>query len=136
MSTRVSVDKLGDAIMEQLLEYKNLTREVMVKAVEDAAKTVLTEIQKNAPVHSGPYKNRNRQPGAYKRSWRQKRTAESATGLSITIYSAQHYRLTHLLENGHAKRGGGRTRAFPHIAPAEEKGEEQLLRDIQRGLKQ
>lgn len=34
-----------------------------------------------------------------------------------------------------AKRGGGRTRAFPHIAPAEQKGIEQLTRDIERDLR-
>ena len=31
-------------------------------------------------------------------------------------------------------RGGGRTRAFPHIAPAEQAGIEQLTRDIERDL--
>ena len=34
----------------------------------------------------------------------------------------------------HAKRGGGRTRAFPHIAPAEQAGIEMLTRDIERDL--
>lgn len=29
------------------------------------------------------------------------------------------YRITHLLEHGHAKRGGGRTRAFPHWKDAQ-----------------
>jgi hypothetical protein len=38
------------------------------------------------------------------------------------------------LEFGHAKCGGGRTRAFPHIAPAEQTGIEQLTRDIERDL--
>ena len=39
-----------------------------------------------------------------------------------------------VLEFGHAKRCGGRTRAFPHIAPAEQAGIEQLTRDIERDL--
>ena len=43
--------------------------------------------------------------------------------------------LAHLLEHGHAKRGGGRTRAIPHILPAQEAAEEQLMNDIERGLK-
>lgn len=48
---------------------------------------------------------------------------------------SRRYQLTHLLEFGHAKRGGGRTRAFPHIAPAEQAGIEQLTRDIERDLR-
>ena len=46
----------------------------------------------------------------------------------------KRYQLTHLLEKGHAKRGGGRVRAFPHIAPAEQAGIRELEEGIKRGL--
>lgn len=36
------------------------------------------------------------------------------------IYNRLKPGLTHLLEKGHALRKGGRTRAFPHIEPAEQ----------------
>ena len=56
--------------------------------------------------------------------------------MQVTVYSPSRYMLAHLLEHGHAKRGGGRVRAIPHIAPAEEVGAEQLEQDILRGLKE
>ncbi len=41
----------------------------------------------------------------------------------------------HLLEFGHALRKGGRTRAFPHIAPAEEKAAQILEKEVEAALK-
>ena len=98
----------------------------MKKAVKAAGTTVRNEIRQNAP----------EQTGRYAKSWTSKTTAESATSMQVTVYSPSRYMLAHLLEHGHAKRGGGRVRAIPHIAPAEEVGAEQLEQDILRGLKE
>ena len=121
---KVNVEGLADAVMEELTEYNRLAEETMKKAVTKAGKTVRKEIQAGAPVKSGKYA----------KSWRTKKTKESSRILEVTVYSPSRYMLAHLLEHGHAKRGGGRTRAFPHIAPAEEAGEKQLEADIIRGL--
>ena len=56
--------------------------------------------------------------------------------MQVTVYSPSRYMLANRLEHGHAKRGGGRVRAIPHIAPAEENGAEQLEQDILRSLKE
>ena len=121
---KVSIDGLADAVMEELEEYNKLASETMKKAVDKAGKTVKNEIKAGAPVRTGKYA----------KSWTTKRTKETSTALEVTVYSPSRYMLAHLLEHGHAKRNGGRVRAIPHIAPAEEAGEEQLTQDIIRGL--
>ena len=125
MSNRISIDELSNAVMEQLDEYRELCVDEMKKAVKDAGKTVKTEINVSAPVRTG----------RYAKSWQSKTTAESYSDIEVTVYSPKRYMLAHLLEHGHARRGGGRVRAIPHIKPAEELGEEQLERDLTRALK-
>ena len=44
--------------------------------------------------------------------------------------------MTHLLEKGHANRDGGRTKAYPHIKPAEEEAVKEALKLIEEGVKQ
>ena len=134
MGKTIPVDQLASTIMEGLEEYADLITEDMKEDVKKAAETVQKEIKAEAPVHSGEYPNRKRKPGTYKKSWKKKTTKETSHELEVTVYSSQPG-LTHLLEKGHAKRNGGRTRAFPHIAPAQDKGEEQLLRDIERDIR-
>ena len=121
---RISVDQLAEAVMEGLTEYNKLATDTVKKAVKKAGNTVKNEIKGAAP----------RKSGKYAASWRTKTTKESSTSLHVTVYSPSRYMLAHLLEHGHAKRGGGRVRAIPHIAPAEAAGEQQLTQDIERGL--
>ena len=121
---RVSVDQMADAIMDGLLEYAELATDVMKDCVKKAGNTVKKETQAGAPVRTGKYK----------RSWAVKRQRETSSTLEVVVHSRNRYQLTHLLEKGHAKRGGGRVKAVPHIAPAEEKGVRELEEGIKRGL--
>ena len=123
-TTKISVDRLADAVNDALEEYSKFADETMRKAVTDAGKTVRNSIKEGAPVKSGKYA----------KCWSVKNTKMNSHVLEVTVYSRNRYQLAHLLEHGHAKRNGGRTRAQVHIAPAEEKGIEQLERDIIRGL--
>ena len=121
---RVSVDRMADAIMDGLMEYAELATDVMKGCVKKAGNTVKKETQAGAPVRTGKYK----------RSWAVKRQRETSNVLEVVVHSRDRYQLTHLLEKGHAKRGGGRVKAVPHIAPAEEKGIRELEEGIKRGL--
>lgn len=120
----IPIDDLADEIMKGLTEYASLATDTMKDAVKESGKLVKKEIVKNAPVKTG----------RYKKSFTVTKTKEDANTLEVTVHSKNRYQLTHLLENGHAKRGGGRVSAIPHIAPAEEKGIRDLKERIERGL--
>ena len=107
-----SIDAMADEIMKGLTEYADLADKSMKKAVRKTAKSVKDEISANAP----------KRTGAYSKSWTAKKTGENSHSLEMTVHSKNRSQLAHLLEKGHAKRGGGRVSGKPHIAPAEENG--------------
>ncbi len=126
MSTQtVRIDQLADAVMKGLEEYAKLATDDLKKDVQNAGKKVKEQIESTAP----------KKTGKYSKSWAVKKTKETSDSIQVVVHSRNRYQLTHLLEFGHAKRGGGRTRAFPHIAPAEQAGMDQLMRDIENDLK-
>ena len=122
--SRVTIDSLADADMEGLTEYADLATDDMKVAVRKAGNTVRNEIKETAPKNTG----------AYAKSWSVKTERETSSSLHLIVHSRNRYQLAHLLEFGHAKRGGGRVAAQPHIAPAEEKGVGELEKSIERSL--
>ena len=121
---RCKIDQMAHVIMEGLQEYADLATEDMKAAVKKAGNKAKSDVQAGAPVKTGKYK----------KSWAVKTTKENANAMEVTVHSRNRYQLTHLLEFGHAKRGGGRTRAFPHIAPAEAAAE-LLEKEVEQALK-
>ena len=124
MARSVSAGSLADAIMDSLREYSSLAADEMKEAVREAGTTVRDEIREKAP----------KDTGIYAKSWTVKKQRETSSSLSLTVHSRNRYQLAHLLEFGHAKRGGGRVSAKPHIADAEAAGIRQLEEDIQKAL--
>lgn len=125
MSRTVSVDELASAINEGLQEYATLAAAGVKSAVRKSAKTIKEGIEAGAPTQTGHYKS----------SWVATKQEESSQSLQMVVHSKDRYQLAHLLENGHAKRGGGRVAGRPHIAPAEQMGEELLQSLIEKALK-
>lgn len=124
MARSVSAGSLADAIMDSLREYSSLAADEMKEAVREAGNTVRDEIREKAP----------KDTGIYAKSWTVKKQRETSSSLSLTVHSRNRYQLAHLLEFGHAKRGGGRVTAKPHIADAEAAGIRQLEEDIRKAL--
>ena len=125
MGKTIKPEQLAKEVMDGLEEYADLAVDVMKKEIQETGKYVKQQISQSAPKKSG----------RYAKSWAVKKTKETSNSLEVTVHSKNRYMLTHLLENGHAKRGGGRVRAIPHIAPAEEMGIRELEERITRALK-
>ena len=124
MGKTIPVDKLAEEVMNGLEEYAELTADVLKKEIQEAGKLAKNQISQTAP----------RKTGRYAKSWAVKKISETSNSLEVTVHSRNRYMLTHLLENGHVKRGGGRVAAIPHIAPAEEAAVQSLERNIEREL--
>ena len=124
MRRMTSIDNLASEVMKGLNEYAELADVSMKKAVRKTATAVKNEISANAPKKSG----------RYRKSWATRKTKENSHTLEMTVHSKDRYQIAHLLEHGHAKRNGGRVAAIPHIAPAEEHGEEMLESLIEEAL--
>lgn len=124
MGKTIKPEQLAQEVMSGLEEYKDLAVDVLKKEIQEAGKTAKKQIEQTAP----------RRTGRYAKSWAVKKVSETSSSLEVTVHSRNRYMLTHLLENGHAKRGGGRVAAIPHIAPAEEAAAESLERNIEIAL--
>ena len=123
--SRCSVGSLSVEINKVLDQYAKASTEAVKTAVMNAGKTIKEEIRDRAPSNTG----------TYAKSWTVKKENENSTSIHIIVHAGKQAWLAHLLENGHGLHQGGRARAFPHIAPAEEIGIKQLEEEIERSLK-
>ena len=124
MGKTIRPEQLAQEVMKELEEYADLTADVLKKEIQAAGKAAKQQVSQTAP----------RRTGRYAKSWSVKKVSETSNSMEITVHSKDRYMLTHLLENGHAKRGGGRVAAIPHIAPAEEMAADLLERNIESAL--
>lgn len=127
-----SPEALVAALVSTCEEYTEEIKETVEEGIIDIGQEATAEIRAIAPVYEGP--NKKTSKGAYKRSWTYRVDRERGK-INVTVYAKNpHYRLTHLLENGHLNRDGTtRSRAIPHISIVNnlaEKKVDKLLEDL------
>lgn len=126
--------ELQRAVMDALEEYADEAVDVLQEEAEKAAKNAAQKLKAKKTFAAHPKKN----AGAYARSWTS-RVEKERLGVFAVTHNSKHYRLTHLLEHGHATRNGtGRvyddTPAYPHIAQVNDEAQEEFLENVIRRL--
>lgn len=121
MANNIRIDQLAAEIAGAVREYTEDVSAGIDKEVDDTTDKVLREV----------------------RSLARKRTGEYAKGFTKTnkslpgkrryvVWNRKDYRRVHLLEFGHAKVGGGRVRAYPHLGPAHDRYAGEMQENIRR----
>lgn len=121
---RIKPEDLSKTIKKTLDTYEESVTEKVKRSVKQAADLAVKELKASSP----------KKTGRYGKSWKQKKTHEDSKELEVTVYAGV-YQLTHLLENGHAKRGGGRVEGIPHIEPAREHVAKMLEEEIKKEIR-
>lgn len=121
----IGIDSLGKEIAKMMEEYASEVAADIKAEARVVAKETVKELKKTSPDGPGSRK------GHYKDGWASKVETENAVSIGIQIYNKKKPGLTHLLEKGHAKRGGGRVEGIPHIGPVEK----QAVKDYEKRLK-
>lgn len=121
---KIDASGLRNVVNEYLAEYGDQATEAIEEASKATAKEVVKELRKGGGYNGGE---------KFNKGWTSK-TEVSRLGSSTTVYNSTQPGLAHLLEFGHAKRNGGRTRAFNFIAPVSDSVEKKFEAAFDKAL--
>lgn len=116
----VKVNDLTKEIARALQEYSTEVEEGLEEAKVEVAKDTVKRLKQTSP----------KKTGDYRKGWARKKV-----GTAQVVHNRTDYQLTHLLEYGHAKRGGGRVAGIPHIAPVEEKAIDEYVKRVEKVIR-
>lgn len=121
----IQPENLADEVQKLLNEYGDVVNDALKEAIEETAKEAQQQLRS---------KNMGRKLWKkYPKGWSVQIKAGRLDVEGI-VYNKDHYRLTHLLEFGHATRNGGRTKAFPHIADVNAFAQKDVLERLREKL--
>ncbi len=123
---KIDIDDLAKTVIMELNAYGEKAVEAVDKAVKETAKETVQMLKVTSPEDTKEYAKH----WAYGRN-----KGKTGTRGNMLVYSKDpEYRLTHLLEYGHAKVNGGRVKGQPHIKFARETAKRRLRNKIKKEL--
>ena len=126
--SNISIEQLSDAIRARLDTFETNVREGVKKAVDESMAEMVKETKTNAQERPGS--------GRYKR-----KIGATVGENTLMKYSkvwhvkAPQYRLAHLLDKGHALRGGGRYSGNQHVTNAANHATESFQRKLEEVIR-
>lgn len=125
---KTSIEGLDTAVKNEIDLYRKTLNHDVGEVFEEVAQDGVSEI-KTASKNAG-FNDRR-----YSKGWVKVVQRSEITGqYHITLHNKKYYRLTHLLEKGHALVNGGRSTAYPHIAPTQEKLDRLIVQELKEAL--
>lgn len=121
----IKPEELGIELSKIIEEYTEEVSIAIEEEIDKTAKELKEEIQATSP----------KKTGKYSKGFAIKKEGSRGTASRI-IYNKSKPGLVHLLELGHAKRGGkGRVAARPHLRPAYDKIVPKMEKEIENIIK-
>lgn len=128
MSKIITFDKLGDAVADALSLYGDTVINGVKKEAKKSMSRLVKETKATAPV--------GRRRKHYRDSITSKKLEETGRTVSYLWYvKGSDYRLSHLLENGHALHWGGRVEGTHFIQKASDPILEQYYHAVEEVIK-
>lgn len=128
MSNTIGVDQLGEAIAKVLTTYSDTIIDGIKKEAKNSISQLVKDTKATAPV--------GKRTKHYRDSIKSKKQFENDRGVSFLWYvDGSDYRLSHLLENGHALRNGGRVEGTHFIQNATDPIVEAYLKAVEEVIK-
>jgi len=114
----------------------NQARNAVAKGVKKSASFWRSNASEHWKARHHTYRKHGKvhETGKYVKSIRSHMTSNSAEHPSGEVGAPKMPGLPHLLEFGHAKVGGGRVKAIPHIASAAKKGFNYTIEQLELGI--